>query len=148
MRNDAKARVGRGKQISDRGESVTASLALTSLGYDDIDYTRKARGAYDTSPVYHNYRFVRATAKPFPIYLFLFRRHAKTPYAKTTQNIKQMTTHPKHFPHDKVYLGCGNLSSNCIRTPTFMLISSCTSSFAPYGIVICVTWLVLLHVWQ
>lgn len=49
------------------------------------------------------------------------------------------------YHHDR---GWGNSSSICSRTPTFIEMSSCTSSLAAYGIVMAVTSRVLLHVWQ
>ncbi len=65
-------------------------------------------------------------------------------------NAKLCMQHSSKTPNSSrhPYFGCGNSSSSFRRTSTFMLSSSCTSSFAAYGIVILVTPRVLLHVWH
>lgn len=79
-------------------------------------------------------RFVNYASKTFASW--------STPSPNPITPNSNPTTNPSH------HLGCGNLSSNCSFTPTFMLISSWTSSFVAYGIVIFVIFLVLLHDWQ
>lgn len=93
--------------------------------------------------------------KQIPIFPYQKVLDAKSLCQWTLFFVHQYTTKPSftshtrsrgyHHRHD---LGWGNSSSICSRTPTFIEMSSCTSSLAAYGIVMAVTSRVLLHVWQ